>query len=254
MKPQLAKVTTDITLFTMDPFWAMEEKFDGDRMLIAYTDNTVRAYSRTGTECVVPSQIKAVQKNKGLTILDGELMKDGSFKVFDIPSFMGISFGGQSLIHRRSILQAAMAKWDQGEKVSLVYQARTIEEKLALQTKIVDSDGEGFMFKRLDSKYRFDYRTPDWLKFKLYKTASVVVTELQRDGKPEAIGIGVYDNDNLIEVSGCKLPYCHQEGIDVGDVIEVKYLQFTDDNRLREPVFIKKRNDVYANECTKNKL
>jgi ATP-dependent DNA ligase len=247
------------------PLWAMEEKFDGDRLLIVYkNDDQVNAYGRQGTECIVP-RIKTARQtleftpldswHKGTTVLDGEVMPNGEFKVFDIPLLCDKQTRGLPYTRRRDILQKVLPQMA-GSGFSLVYSETDPEGKHNMLRSIEAWRGEGAMFKHVDSTYRFDYRSNEWLKWKLYKTCSVVITEMQREGKPEAVTICVYDGDKLHEVSGCKIPsrYQTEYRIATGDVIEVRYLSVSPDYKLIQPVFLAKRKDVSPTECKKEQL
>lgn len=260
MIPQLAHVAKDLDSYILSPDWALEEKFDGDRLLIHFIDSdTVRAYSRQGNEVVVPRiktarsvlEFKPLPKNNGVTILDGEVMPDGTFHLFDIPLLLGQEIKNLPYSKRRDILTKTFSAIRQPGFV-LVESITDPKLKRQKAVEIHAAGGEGVMFKSLTSTYRFDHRSNEWLKWKFYKTASVIIMEMQREGKDEAVTIGVFKDGNIQEISGCKIPWRYQQefGITAGDVIEVRYLNFTKDDKLIQPVFLKKRNDVNSKECT----
>ena len=265
MKPQLAHVAKDVQALLDSPDWAMEEKYDGDRLLIVYKDHDqVNAYGRQGTECIVPRIKTARQtleftpaggKHKGTTVLDGEVMLDGQFHVFDIPMLCDKQIGALPYARRRDILRQVFPMWDK-VGFDIIRSETDTTAKWEMLHEIEDANLEGAMFKHVDSTYRFDYRSNEWLKWKLYKTCSAIITQMQREGKPEAVTICVYDGDKLHEVSGCKIPSRYQDEyrIVTGDVIEVRYLSVSADYKLIQPVFLTKRKDVSPTECTKEQL
>lgn len=241
----------------------MEEKFDGDRFLMVYTDQSVKAYTRQGTEAVVP-RIKTARhtleflpfsdKHKGTTVIDGEIMGDGQYHVFDIPIFQEAATGALTYTKRRAILER-LPLWKQSG-FNLVESVTDPAAKEAKLKAITENGLEGVVFKHVDSTYRFDFRSTLWLKWKLTKTLSAFITEVHREGKPEAFTICVYDGENLHELSGCKIPSRYQSEYDIrlGDVIEVRYLSVSDDDKLIQPVFVTKRRDISPFECTKEQL
>lgn len=264
MIPQSAHVAKALEPLLNNDDWVMEEKFDGDRYLLVYKDcDRPRAYTRQGNEALVP-RIKTARHtleffpadsfHVGTTILDGEILATGEFKIFDMPMCMDLETHKLTYDKRRAMLEKVFPLWKQ-PGFELVDVERGGQKELIAQ-RLFSRQHEGLMFKRRDSIYKFDHRTYNWLKWKFYKTGSVIITEMQREGKPEAATICVYDGDDLVEVSGVKIPtiYQEQQNIQQGDIIEVRFLKVTEGGKLREPVFLKKRTDVDPTECTIEKL
>jgi len=260
MKPQLAQIAKDVASLLDSDSWVMEQKFDGDRFLVCFDGpDSVRTFSRRGTETAVPRiktarhtlDLSPIKGNHDLTIFDGEIMPEGVFHVFDVLSFRGTEVLDWTLEARRAILERTVAQLqDRGFHLVPQYHGG---DKAPFLAEITAANLEGVMFKRLGSKYKMDHRSKDWLKHKLYKSCSVIITELCREGKPESVTVCLYDGH---EVSGCKIPIRYQEelGIQVGDVIDVKYLSVTKDWKITQPTFLKKRTDISPQDCTKEQL
>lgn len=238
----------------------MEEKYDGDRLILVYEDTKApRSFLRTGEEGVLPSvptlDLSPLNsRHAGVTIFDCELMQDGNLYVFDLLKMRGVDLCGMMYVRRREVLEN-LFEYFQRQGFNLVASYSKTEQKHQLFESLKQS-GEGVMFKHADSIYRFDYRSKDWRKFKFYKTCSVVITELYREGKPESVTICVMDGSRYHEVSGCKIPDRYQRELDiqVGDVIEVRYLTLTPDRKITQPVFIRKRRDLLPHEATLERL
>lgn len=150
---------------------------------------------------------------------------------------------------------------------------------------------EGVVAKKLDSRYYPGKRTNYWIKIKKKRTLDAVVLGwLEGEGKrKETFGsliLGLFSNGSFeylckvgsgfnneflrefsislksIEVEG---PHFSLNELNIGNkkrihwvfpkyVCEVRYLEVTKDGRLRAPVFLRLRNDKFADDCTNDQL
>lgn len=232
--------------------WYAEEKLDGDRFSLTIDGETLRAFGRSGMELHVPPSLANVRLPPEIqrTVLDGELVNDTYF-VFDLLEFHGSDYTSISYALRRTSLERVMDRISI-PSCELVYCAKTPDEKQTLVDYAMAERKEGVVFKRVDAPY-VEGRNRNWLKYKFYKTCDCIVTQLEREGKPEAVELSLIDGDgNIHDVGGCKVPsrYQQEQDIGVGDVIEVRYLDFTSDRRLYQPVFLRKRTDKSPSDCT----
>ncbi len=162
--------------------------------------------------------------------------------------------------------------------------AGVVEEGKNLQTMPSTADGEqlwdvvkarhleGVMAKKKQSVY-VTGRSHAWLKIKDEKTVDcVIVGYVTKTRTIASLALGLYDTGGLTYVgqvgtgfselllgelakelvrtrSDVAVPKSVQ--LVVPDkVCEVRYLQYTKDNRLRAPVFVRMRDDKPADECT----
>jgi ATP-dependent DNA ligase len=232
------------------PNWVLEQKLDGHRTIITLdASGKVAASSRTGKQVAVPHALLQRLSDPALprnTVLDGELL-GSEFYAFDLLRVVGKSTTDQPWEVRRSLLGREAF---QGIQVVNTY--RTEEEKRYAFERCLDR--EGVMFKRTMSTY-CDKRSSDWLKWKFVKTCDAVVIEMNRGGKREAFTLGLFDeNGNLRDVGGCRLLPQFDGHLDLGDVVEVKYLYASDDLRLVQPILLGVRTDKVSNECTLDQL
>lgn len=238
--------------YIASPKWYAEEKFDGDRLCLIIDGDTVKAYGRSGMELHVPPSLQNVRLPEKIqrTVFDGELI-DSTYYIFDLLEFHGTDYTVITYALRRTSLERIMEQLD-FPSCELVYCAKSPEEKQALVDQCMEEQAEGVIFKRVDATYQAG-RNRNWLKYKFYKTCDCIVSQMRREGKPEAVELSLYDeNDHLFDVGGCKIPerYQLEQKITVGDVVEIRYLNFTDDRRLYQPVFLRKRNDKSPSDCT----
>lgn len=140
---------------------------------------------------------------------------------------------------------------------------------------------EGVMGKRLESTYQQGKRSEDWIKVKTFKTMDCIILgytpgEGERKDYFGALAIGAYDRGKLIFLGKVgtgfdeeTIRYLTSElrKIEVSErpveeeppyevrwvkpefVCEVRFLELTDDLKLRAPVFLRLRRDKSPEEC-----
>jgi len=94
--------------------------------------------------------------------------------------------------------------------------------------------GEGLVFKLRDAAY-MDGRTEAGVKFKFWKSASFIVTDL--DIAKGTVGLGGFGR--------CSFPFA-VAWPKVGEVVEVRYLLLTKNGKLSQPAFLGVRSDLTA--------
>jgi bifunctional non-homologous end joining protein LigD len=265
---QLATETNDPERYIKDPAWCVEQKFDGHRVLAVVSNNGVshvQFYNRQGRPKSVPDQIVSgfrhvalmLRKTNWTVHFDGEVIGN-KFYAFDIPVLIDPSKGegnaleGMPFDKRRDLLERLHDLFG-GEicrtTIILVPQATSEYDKRTIFEACQQGNREGVMFKRLDARYTAD-RSRDWLKYKFVKTADCVVTELNRNGKYEAMSLGLYDNEGkLQDAGGCRILPQFLGKISVDDVVEIRYLYGTSDNKPYQPVLVRLRPDKRPEEC-----
>jgi bifunctional non-homologous end joining protein LigD len=262
----LCESTDDPKPFLEHPNWAVEQKLDGIRICIQANNGTVRVLNRQGQETSkpIPRAIRqAMASLPGEWTFDGELV-GYTFWIFDLLEAPGAGdIMGWSWIDRRTMLDKLFAT---APNIPACLRTAPWEsdpaEKMRFYAACLVRHVEGVVFKKMDAPYR-DGRTTTWLKCKFQKTCEVVVTELNRNGKPESIGLGLYDtNGKLVECSGARLlprfmgqftAHDPSRGID-GTVIEVRYLYSNDGIKIVQPHILKIRDDKKPADCTQSQL
>jgi len=286
----------------MDPFnsneWIYELKLDGIRC-IAYLDDSETDLRNKRNMKLLPKfpELEMIhQQIKGKCILDGELiiLKDNvpdfyelqrrtlltdrfkiqlsnnkypaSFVAYDIIYYGNKVVTDLPLIERKQILRDALVE----NKTIAV--SRFIEEKGIELFNIADQHKlEGVVAKRKDSKYYFDKRTKDWVKFKRMADEDYVICGYSKS--KNTLILGQYEGETLIYKGSVSFGVNQEllklfkrkktndmpfKSIPSGkeDVIwleptlvcVVEYMPNTKDS-LRQPVFKSIRDDVVAKEC-----
>lgn len=268
-----------------DPAFALEAKLDGDRVMVHVTDGAVSVVGRSGQDSKHNDRFRAKPRmslpSLGAelgrlpfdVVLDGELV-GGVFWVFDLPRGPGVDLSCP-YAERRDALDRLFAEWQpHGAVIQLLPSATTHAAKAELAMRVVANRGEGLMAKRLAAAYLSGGRSRDVLKLKLVKEADVIVSELGRDGKnnavmevwrdgeptPEpdaaerALGINPADHER-VEVGTVSLNGKEHGGaIGVGDVLTVRYLYLGPGDKLVQPRVVRRRTDKAPHECLFDQL
>lgn len=106
------------------------------------------------------------------------------------------------------------------------------------------------MFKDRKGRYTPGKRGPGFRKAKFIDTADCVIMEISPQGKSSCV-VGLFreGEDLPTEVGSVKFTEKHLAAVSLGDVIEVKYLYFTKDERLYQARFQKFRPDKSPFDC-----
>lgn len=256
MKPMLAKSadTARIANCLTDPQWFLQQKLDGDRLLIHAHDGAVSALNRNGEfrRNSVPRYV--LDQFRGLSgewFFDGELL-DGTFWVFDLPRAGHVVEPSHSCEFRLDMLNVVMERAAMDPRwVRLLPTARVHADKLRLVNKVVAQGSEGVILKHRSGVYRPGCRSDQMLKYKTWNSVDVVVCALHVDGHNNC-EYAALDGERWVPVGSCSL-----EGkpvVQVGDVVEVKYLYASEDRKLYQPSLLRVRNDKPAEQCTIDQL
>lgn len=280
MLPMLATATKPSEIRTSDfmsDLHVWQVKIDGDRR-IAGTDGTggVFGFNRDGAPATVPHE--AARELAAFTmrlVLDAELL-NGVLVVFDL-----IELGAEGILplpldDRLLMLEALFAGWVPAGMV-LCPTARSLEEKEHMIRQVADRDGEGWIVKRLDSRWaeptRPGQRSKDWRKIKRTHDVDCVVEWVGTDpsGK-DNMGLTMYHDGELIDggyardggrrggVAECTRRAGSGYRIQPGDVVKVQCLYASEPTeanphgRLVQPTLPRLRDDKPADQCTVDQL
>lgn len=257
------------------PDTVFEQKCDGIRALVVISHSGVTFHThggrplRSSAAAQWFSQIErqllklySPEYREFEVVLDGEIMiEDGHLHLFDMP-YLKIEDSELKPVmpfsYRRAYLESVYKTLAErgADKVSIVKQARTVEEKRALAQAIYDNCGEGVMVKHLDSPYNEGERVKHSLKCKFVRTADVVVTGRNvgestgaKGGDKENAEFAVYDVDGALKPMG-RCSMIGKPDAQVGDVIEVDYLFVGSGGVLYQPRCMRIRDDKSPEECT----
>lgn len=242
-----------VEFYLADDSWACQQKLDGDRVLVCSAGGEVTVLNREGEPRRNGFPRKVVREfaaMPGEMWFDGELV-DGVLWLFDLPKAGEVVVPNLPYSFRLDVLERFFEGWAPADCVRLLPTARGVAAKRALFDQVSASRGEGVMFKHVDGLYRSGRRSRQVLKAKFTKTCDVIVTGVRVEGR-ENCHYSVVDGDRLVEVGSCGLQ--GKPAVQVGDVIEVRYLYCSDDRRLYQARMVRKRHDKSPLECTVDQL
>jgi bifunctional non-homologous end joining protein LigD len=250
----LTKVTPQVAArLIQDPNFGAQEKENGKRRVMVRNNDQVFCFNREGEKRdLPPAVVKAILSHR-LTrfVIDTELCGTKiapRVKIFDV-LILGDELLGQTPYSHRE--NRCHEEFDNFNKIfTVLFTARTSEEKLALVKKLHAENAEGVVFKRMDAVYK-QGRSGSHFKLKFWKSADFVVIGPSPEGH-DSVEIGVYKNGKLHRVSGVSL--IGRERVVAGDVIEARYLYATKNLHIVQPVMLQKRDDKQAKACTADQL
>lgn len=274
-----------------DDEWLFEFKYDGFRLLAERRKESVRLRLRSGLDatCVFPELVTTLERLPFSSfMLDGEVVAvDASGRVdfellqnrtarpiattyfaFDLLSVEGFDVRALPLFERKKLLERMLPP--RGPVVRSPFILGVGE---ALFQKVVQTDGEGIVAKRLDSAYRAG-RSAAWLKVPRYEREDFVVVgftppegtrkgfgalllaERQREALRLVGRVGTGFSERVLEQTRRLLePDVVEEPTAEGaapkgatwvrprHLVEVRFKERTRTGLIRQPVFVRFRPD-----------
>lgn len=234
-----------------DPEFVMQEKFDGQRILIQKEGAAINGINRKGLMCGIASVlINEVKQIPGDCVIDGECIGD-VFWAFDILTIQGTDV--RSVPYRdRLFMMAQIISRDFGF-IKLVDNAIEENEKIAMLEKLKREKREGVVFKNLDAPY-----TPgrpnsggSQLKHKFYATASFIVGKVN---DKRSVSLKLLNGKCFVNAGNVTIPPNHSVP-KVGTVVEVRYLYaFRESGVIYQPTYLGQRTDIGPGECLVKQL
>lgn len=211
------------------------------------------------------------------------------YYVFDILNLDGNDVTGLSLLERKELLKILLEKYD----FKSVFYSEHIQGKgIKFFDQAVKKKSEGIIAKRASGSYAEGGRSKDWLKIKISQAEEAIIIGItQPKNSREHFGallLGQYENENLKFIGKCGTGFTQatlkelyekfspyfidqtplKEKIPLRDTIQwikpkfvcqVKFAEWTQDNHLRQPVYLGLRLDkspkdvVFANDLNISK-
>lgn len=194
------------------------------------------------------------------------------FAAFDILRKDGADLTTRPLIERKEVLRSTI-----GAHPHLEYIVYTRASK-KLWDFVEERSLEGVIAKRADSRYEEGRRSSNWLKVKAFDTIDAVIIGYTSDKRAvSSLAVAVYDHDELrfigkvgtgmsaadikalheklaperTSTPPCECPagYKDIQWVQPRYVAEIRYLEFGTQGMLRNPSFLRLRNDKTPEEC-----
>jgi bifunctional non-homologous end joining protein LigD len=239
-----------------NPEWWMQQKHDGQRMLIQKKDGIITGIitgiNRKGLTVALPKPlVDHAGKFDGDFVIDGESMGE-KLIAFDLLFQYDEDIRTKSYLERHLFLMK-MLSVPQGRSIRLCHTACTDIEKQKLFHKLEEKEAEGVVFKRIDRPYSAGRPASggDWLKFKFRTTGSFVVS---RHNQKRSVSLVLMDQGVARNAGNVSIPANHSIP-EVGKVVEVRYLYaFWESGVIYQPVYLGERSDISQEECSVGQL
>jgi bifunctional non-homologous end joining protein LigD len=249
----------ELDRFLRDEAMVAQQKLDGQRV-IAHVNDTVVLTNRTGQPTAFrPAVAEALSYLPEGTIVDGEVVGDDGFWLFDVLQLAGEDVRARGYADRWSLL------WHELEP-ALTGNARILPvaigaaKKQSLLERLRAASAEGIVFKHRDAPYTSGRPASGGTqrKYKFVKSADVVILE----NAGNAYLMAVYDGRRLVQIGKVFAGTTNASRKDLDDrlgrgetpVAEVRYLYATADGQLYQPVFVGVRDDKPAGDCGHDQL
>jgi len=248
----LVPITYDhlVALASDDDFW-FQEKIDGERLMIDKKNAVLKTSNKLGQINTISHTIVDPIRSACIedVLLDGE-NKNGSFYVFDVLRLNGQCLKSKPFSERYAIAQTL----DFGDLIHLVKCHQSSEQKHQFLLWAKHQNGnalvEGVVAKNKQATYISGRAKPSeatQYKYKFIQDASFIVIDVAQSKR--SVTLGLYGNRVQLNDYGNVGVPVNQQMPAIGDVIDVQFRHWFKNGALCQPVFLKPRTDVLAEEC-----
>jgi bifunctional non-homologous end joining protein LigD len=243
---------TEVKQLLKDPAWALQQKFDGRRVLVRKAGAEIHGINRKGLLIGLPSPIVVgAHKSGSEFILDGECVGDVLY-AFDLLEWRGEDYRVRPYQARLTKLSDLLDRPDITH-IDVAEAATDPADKERLFRQLQAEKKEGVVFKRLDAPY-----TPGrpnsggtQRKYKFYATCSAVVSKVN---DKRSVELKLLNGKSWIPVGNVTIPVNFNVPA-VAEVVEIRFLYaFRESNALYQPVYLGPRKDVEQDECVLSQL
>jgi bifunctional non-homologous end joining protein LigD len=229
----------------------LQEKHDGRRLMVRKQGDTITGINRRGLVVAIPDAIReAVEHIPFDVLIDGEAVAD-TLRAFDLLEVKGNDFRKRRYIDRFASLMMVIPS----NLPALRWVSTSVDpnDKIEIYEELRATNCEGIVFKDMDAPF-----TPGrpnsggtMLKFKFVESASFIVSD---HNAKRSVSLCQYDKHGFANAGNVTIPPNHDIPA-IGDVVEVRYLYaLKQSGSIYQPVYLGKRNDIPASECTVSQL
>jgi bifunctional non-homologous end joining protein LigD len=229
----------------------LQEKHDGRRLMVRKQGDTITGINRRGLVVAIPDPIRhAVEEIPFDLVIGGEAVGD-TLHAFDLLEVKGNCLRKRRYLDRHSGLLMIIPP----NQPALRWVSTAIDpnDKVEIYEELRSTNREGVVFKDVDAPYSPGRPNSGGtqLKYKFVESASFIVTA--RNEK-RSVTLGLFDGNELVSAGNVTIPPNHEVPAK-GEVCECQYLYcFRESGSIYQPVYLGKRCDIPATECTTDQL
>ena len=235
-----------------DPFWALQEKFDGRRVLVRKNGAEIHGINRKGLLIGLPETVfQSAHKITSDFILDGECVGDVLY-AFDLLEWDGQDYRSKPY-QRRLVKLSNLLNRPDIKYIKLVQTATDPANKERLFRHLQAERKEGVVFKRLDAPYTQADPTAAAISSSTSSTPPVL------PWSPRSTTSGASNYACSMVRAGSRWAMSPSRPTSTCrrwvQVVECRYLYaFRESNALYQPVYLGPRKDVEQHECVLSQL
>jgi bifunctional non-homologous end joining protein LigD len=252
LMPQLLNPIDEDALAALfqDDSVCMQEKEDGERVMVSRKDAVVMASNKLGFTRPLPQAVVDAMLLLPCTevILDGELVGN-QYRVFDILSLNGACHRKAGYLGRYAAYINFLAHVS-SPAIKVVRGWFKREHKRTNFERIKKANGEGVVFKKVAAPYSSGRPNSggSQLKYKFTESATCIVDRVSDARRSVALAL-LDEKGARVQVGNVTVPV-NRAVPDAGTLVEVRYLYRYQNGSLFQPVLLGVRKDVALHECT----
>ncbi|MGL5017091.1 MAG: WGR domain-containing protein [Luteolibacter sp.] len=229
----------------------LQEKHDGRRLMVRKQGDTITGINRRGLVVAIPDPIReAVEHIPFDVLIDGEAVGD-TLHAFDLLEVKGNCFRHRRYLDRHAGLLMIIPP----NLPALRWVSTSIDpnDKVEIYEELRSTNREGVVFKEVDAPYSPGRPNSGGtqLKYKFVESASFLVSGINQK---RSVTLCLFDGNELVCAGNVTIPPNHDIP-ETGNVVEVRYLYaFRESGSIYQPVYLGKRSDIPAAECTTDQL
>jgi len=252
LMPQLLNAIDESPLSALlrDAAICMQEKEDGERVMISLKGAVVTASNKLGFTRPLPQAVtEAILALPCMeVIVDGELV-GSQYRVFDLLSLNGACHRQVGYRERYAAYLALLSSSNSPAMIAVEGWFAPTEKKANFE-RIKHAKGEGVVFKNIHSHHsagRPNSGGPH-LKYKFTESVTCIVDRVSNTRRSVALAL-LDGRGALVPVGSVTVPV-NMAFPRVAELVEVRYLYRYENGSLFQPVLLGTRSDAIWDECT----
>lgn len=240
-----------------DDDWMLQEKFDGERLMILKDEKGTRGINRRGLFVAMPSEIvDAIDALPAKSLLMDAEWLGVRCAPFDLMELDGKPIGQMGTEERKAVLDELLSGVPQGHLKTFVriVDALGTKGKRELHDKVKAGGGEGVVGKLRSAPYQGGRPASGGpqIKRKFFEEATLIVGNCHASKRSVEV-FGLSEKGEMVSLGRVTIPP-NQEIPKNGDLVDVRYLYAYRDGGLHVPTYKGPRTDLEVGSAVLSQL